>query len=67
MASILLEMASDRDPGFQLSKPDLARRLARFVLSENEKAGKRRPILELAEQLVSLTWADRRLAGELRD
>lgn len=66
VASILLEMASNRDPGFHLSKPDLARRLARFVLSENEKTGARRPILDLAEQLVSLTWADRSLAGELR-
>jgi hypothetical protein len=45
----------------------LARRLARFVLSENEKTGEKRPILDLAEQLVSLTWADRRLAGDLRD
>jgi hypothetical protein len=67
VASILLEMASNHDPGFHLSKPDLARRLARFVLSENERTGEKRPILDLAEQLVSLTWADRRLAGDLRD
>jgi hypothetical protein len=67
VASILLEVAGDRDPGFRLSKPDFARRLARFVLNENERTGKSRPILDLAEQLVSLTWADRRLAGELRN
>jgi hypothetical protein len=67
VASILLEMASSRDPGFRLSKPDFARRLARFVLNDHAEGGQGRPILDLAEQLVSLTWADRRLAGELRD
>ncbi|HEX5712189.1 MAG TPA: hypothetical protein VFX85_02620 [Solirubrobacterales bacterium] len=67
VASILLDMASDRDTGFRLSKPEFAQRLARWVLRDHAENGKSRPILDLAEQLVSLTWADRRLAGELRD
>lgn len=67
VASILLGMASERDSRFRLSKPDLARRLARLVLKERAESGRGRPILDLAEQLVSLTWADRRLAGELRE
>lgn len=40
---------------------------ASFVLEDHRQNGASRPILELAEQLVKLTWADRRLAGELRD
>jgi hypothetical protein len=67
IASTLLDMAGERDSGFRLSKPNFARRLARFVLNESAKNGKSRPILDLAEQLVSLTWADRRLSGQLRD
>jgi hypothetical protein len=67
VASILLEMAGDRDARFHLSKPEFARRLARLVLMDHAENGRSRPILDLAEQLVSLTWADRRLAGELRD
>lgn len=66
IASIVLELAGTKDAGFRLSKPDFARRLARFALANPELDGKRRPILELAEHLVQLTWADRRLVGALR-
>jgi hypothetical protein len=67
IASTVLDAASDQDSRFFLSKPEFAERLARFALENPElQEGKRRPILELAEHLVQLTWADRRLAGMLR-
>jgi len=67
IASIVLESAAEKDSRFHLSKPEFAERLARFALDNPEpKEGERRPILDLAEHLVHLTWADRRLAGMLR-
>ncbi len=66
IASVLLELAEEKDERLLLSKPNFARWLARFALEHPEHDGKTRPILELAEHLVQLTWADRRLSGELR-
>lgn len=67
IASIVLDSAAKTDSRFRLSKPEFAERLARFALENPEsQEGERRPILELAEHLVQLTWADRRLAGMLR-
>ncbi|HET8861915.1 MAG TPA: hypothetical protein VFM94_01535, partial [Solirubrobacterales bacterium] len=66
IASVILTIAEKKNAGFRLSKPDFARRLAQFALTNPELDGKRRPILDLAEHLVQLTWADRRLAGVLR-
>lgn len=67
IASVVLDAAARKDSRFHLSKPEFAERLAQFALENPEPQGKeRRPILELAEHLVHLTWADRRLAGTLR-
>ncbi len=67
IASLVLDQAAEKDSRFYLSKPEFAERLALFALENPEpQEGKRRPILELAEHLVQLTWADRRLAGMLR-
>lgn len=66
IASIVLELAAERDAGFRLSKPDFAQRLAQFVLAVNKETGESRPILDLAEHLVALTWASRKLQGGLR-
>jgi hypothetical protein len=66
IASVILALAAQKNAGFRLSKPDFARQLARFALANPDPDGKRRPILDLAEHLVHLTWADRRLAGVLR-
>ncbi len=51
---------------FELSKPEFARRLAHHAIVNPERDGAQRPVLELAEHLVRLTIADRRLRGELR-
>jgi hypothetical protein len=67
IASVALDVAGQKDSGFRLSKPEFARRLAQFALSNPELSGKQRPILALADHLVQLTWADRRLIGELRE
>ena len=68
IASALLELAHRIDAGFVLSKPEFAERLALYALDNPKfEDGRGRPILDLAEQLVQLTWADRRLAGKLRD
>ncbi|MBA3807040.1 MAG: hypothetical protein H0X28_01400 [Solirubrobacterales bacterium] len=66
IASTILELAERQTEQFRLSKPDFARKLAVFALDNPEHEGQTRPILELAQHLVQLTWADRRLAGELR-
>jgi hypothetical protein len=67
IASSVLDLAAERDSRFRLSKPEFAQRLARFALENPESQEReRRPILALAEHLVQLTWADRRLAGILR-
>jgi hypothetical protein len=67
IASLLLDTAKKRDSRFELSKPDFARLLAEFALANPELKGKRRQILDLAEHLVQLTSADRRLIGRLRE
>ena len=66
MAGVLLDAAAAEDPPFELSKPELARRLARHAIANPERDGAQRPVLDLAEHLVRLTIADRRLRGELR-
>lgn len=66
LASVILEAARSKDAGFVLSKPDFARQLARYALRNPEFNGERRKLLDLAEHLVRLTWASRRLAGALR-
>jgi hypothetical protein len=65
IASTMLEITEKQDERFRLSKPEFARRLARFALEHADYQGRRRPILDLAEHLIQLTWADRRLGGEL--
>ena len=67
IASVVLDRAEEKDERFYLSKPDFASRLALHALDHPERDGKTRPVLELAGHLVQLTWADRRLAGELRE
>jgi hypothetical protein len=67
VASVALSLATAGDPGFRLSKPDFARRLARFAMANPQLGDEERPILALAEHLVALTSADRRLAGGLRE
>jgi hypothetical protein len=64
VATILVDLVESR--GAQVSKPDFARALARFALEHPEHEGSRRPLLALAEHLVRLTGADRRLSGRLR-
>jgi len=66
MASVLLDAAAAHDPPFELSKPAFARRLAHHAIVKPDRDGAPRPVLELAEHLVRLTIADRRLRGELR-
>jgi hypothetical protein len=66
MAGVLLDAAAAHDPPFELSKPEFARRLARHAIANPERDDAQRPVLELAEHLVRLTIADRRLRGELR-
>lgn len=67
LAGVLLDAAVAHDPPFDLSKPQLARRLARHAVENPERDGVQRPVLELAEHLVRLTIAHRSLRGELRE
>jgi hypothetical protein len=67
VALVFLEVATAKDPGFRLSKPDFAELLAQFAVDYPDRDSRPRPLLDLAEHLIQLTWADRRLAGQLRD
>lgn len=60
----MIELVESR--GARISKPDLARELARYALAHPEYEGGTRPLLVLAEHLVRLSGADRRLRGSLR-
>ena len=64
VATILVELAESR--GARISKPQLARKLARFALEHPEHEGETRPLLVLAEHLVLLAGSDRRLSRQLR-
>jgi hypothetical protein len=64
VATILIDLVESR--GAQVSKPDFARALARFALEHPDYGGSKRPVLALAEHLVRLTGAHRRLSGRLR-
>jgi hypothetical protein len=64
--SLVVKLAAAHDPPLRIDKPELARMLAVHAFEHPERDGRRRPILELAEHLLHLTWADRRLAGSLR-
>jgi hypothetical protein len=65
VASIAIKEAEDN--GFVYSKLDLARRLALRAASElADPDAEGRPVVELTEHLLRLTWADRRLKGQLR-
>ena len=64
VATVLVDLVKSR--GTPISKPDFARALARYALEHPEYDGATRPLLVLAEHLVHLTWADRRLSGRLR-
>jgi hypothetical protein len=65
-ASVALALAEE-DPTFRMSKPELNKELGRYALAhEIPSNGSRRPILEIAEQIVRLALADRRLRGRHR-
>ena len=64
IATVLLELVEKR--GAMLSKPEFARALARYAVDHPEHGDDTRPLLALAEHLVRLTGADRRLIGRLR-
>jgi hypothetical protein len=66
VATILVDLCESHDPPLRLKKVDFARLLARYAIDHRELGGQERPILEVAEHLVRLTIADRRLQGELR-
>jgi hypothetical protein len=65
VATVAVELADSL--GAQISKPDLARALARYALEHPDHEGGTRPLLALAEHLVRLSGADRRLRGRLRE
>lgn len=65
VASVLVELVEEG--GVRVSKPDFAAALARYAMAHPEHQGDQRPLLALAEHLVRLTGADRRLSGRLRD
>ena len=65
VATVLVELAAAHL--FPFSKPDFAGALGRYALEHREHNGSLRPLLELAEHLIRLAGADRRLAGQLRD
>jgi hypothetical protein len=65
VASILVHLCESHDPPLQMKKVDLARLLARYAVDNRELEGRERPIILVAEHLVRLTIADRRLQGEL--
>jgi hypothetical protein len=64
VATILIELVESR--GARISKPQLARKVARYALAHPEHDEETRPLLVLAEHLLRLTGADRRLSGRLR-
>lgn len=64
VASVLVRLIEDR--GIVIGKPEFAAALARFAIDHPEHRGEERPLLALAEHLVRLTGADRRLMGRLR-
>ena len=67
MARVVLEAAAAaHDPSFTPSKPDVARALARYAVEHPERGGVERRVLTLSEHLVRLTYAGRRLRGQLR-
>jgi hypothetical protein len=61
LATVVVEMCEASDPPLVVTKPDLARRLARHALAHPERDSDRRPILELAEHLYRLAASNRRL------
>ena len=65
VATVLVDLAESR--GAPLSKPDFARSLAEYALDHPDHEGETRPLLVLAEHLMRLSGADRRLQGRLRD
>jgi hypothetical protein len=66
LGRIILEAAERAEPPYVLSKVDFDRALGRFAVAHPERGGTQRKVVALAEHLVQLTVADRRLAGELR-
>lgn len=66
IASIAVELAEQQQPPLRVTKPDFVRALARYAVDHPELHERPRPILELAEHLVRLTWASRQLRGTLR-
>ena len=67
MARVVLgAAAAAHDPSFTPSKPDVARALARYAVEHPERGGVERRVLTLSEHLVRLTYAGRRLRGQLR-
>lgn len=69
MAEVALEVANGLDPHYHPpSKPDLAEKLGRYATENPVRPGEtdERPILQVAEHLLRLTNADRRLRGRLR-
>jgi hypothetical protein len=67
VARIILEAAEAAEPPFLLEKVAFDRALGRFAVRHPERDGEQRKILALAEHLIQLTVADRRLAGDLRE
>lgn len=65
VASVLVELVEGRD--VRVSKPDFAAALAQYAMDHPQHQGEERPLLALAEHLVRLTGADRRLSGRLRE
>lgn len=61
LATIVVEMCAASDPPLVVTKPDLARMLARHALAHPTRDGDRRPILDLAEHLYRLAASNRRL------
>lgn len=64
IATVLVDHLEAR--GGRISKPDFARALALHALEYPQLDGAERPLLVLAEHLVRLAGADRRLKGQLR-
>lgn len=65
IATVLVDLVKSR--GHEVGKPEFGRALARYALDNPDYAGDARPLLVLAEHLVQLSGADRRLSGRLRD
>jgi hypothetical protein len=68
IAAVALDLAAKKDERFNLAKPVFAKALAQYAIDNpaNPYGDGQRPLLELAGHLVQLTWADRRLQGQLR-